>query len=434
MKNLTRRSFIQKSALGAAGLSVYPFIKGFASVPPSDQIRIGFIGLGRQGIGLMNGFHRHPAVKVVAGAEVFGRKRDRFEMRVKEHQEEKGVTKEIEMSENYQDMLERDDIDIIVIATPDHWHAIQTIDACNAGKDIYLEKPLGFTIREGIEVVNSVRENDVVLAMGSQQRSSHEFNYAAKLVREGRLGKLTKVNAWVGHPAVPYTLEEEPVPEDLNWDLWLGPNPYVHFNNELAPLISLDPVENEQFWAGWRWYKETGGGNLTDWGAHNFDIAQWALDKDDSGPVEVIPAGHNGYEYIHFVYEDGLVMANAPFTENENFGARFEGEDAWIEVHRGQYRTSEEELELPEWEDHRAPEVKEVAPHLLDFLDCVKNRKDPIATVEAGHRSGTLGILGNIATVLDRPLKWDPVNERFVNDVEANQHLHRDYREGYCLV
>lgn len=435
MKSFTRRKFLQTSALGVAGLSAFPLFKA-CTPPPSDTLRIGFIGLGRQSISLMNGFHRSRGIKIVGGADVYGIKRERFEMLVRQHQEEKEQSVDISTTENYQDLLAREDIDIVVIATPDHWHAIQAIDACRAGKDIYLEKPVTFTIREGREVARAVDENNTVLGVGSQQRSDPNFQHAVQLVRDNRLGDLTKINAWVGPPPIPYELEEEELPADLDWDKWLGPNPYVHYNHDLNPPISLDPRQDEQFWGGWRWYKETGGGFLTDWGAHNFDIAQWALDKDNSGPVEVIPGGHDGSEYIRFVYENGLVMANEPFTEDENFGVRFESENGWIEVHRGQFRASDESLMPPSDEtdnDLEEGEYETASPHLVDFLSAVRDRRDPIAHIEAGHRTGSIGILGNIATELDRPLRWNPAQEQFVDDPEADGYLHREYREGYSL-
>ncbi len=433
MNNLSRRKFLQTSLMGAAGLSMFPLLKGCGPVAPSDQIRLGFIGLGRQTISLMNGFHENSGIKIVAGTDVYGRKRERFEMLIRNHQEEAGQSVDITTSANYQDMLERDDIDVIAVVTPDHWHAIQAIEACQAGKDIYLEKPVTLTIKEGIEVVKAVRENDIILGVGSQQRSDVAFQHAVNLVRENRLGDLRKINAWVGGPAVPYNLDEEEVPHDLDWDAWLGPAQYVHYNPELNPPITLDPVQNERIWGGWRWYRELGGGLLTDWGAHMFDVAQWALDKDNSGPTEVIPAGHNGSEYIDFVYDDGLVMSNAPFREDGMQGVRFEGSDAWIEVHRGVFNASDDSL-LPATPDENEVEEYETAsPHLVDFIDAVRNRRDPIAPIEAGHRTATIGTIGNIATVLDRPLKWNPETESFVDDEEANTHLHREYREGYSL-
>lgn len=433
MKNYSRRKFLQTSMIGAAGLSMFPLLQGCSSAP-SDQIRLGVIGLGRQALSLTNGFYQNPGIKIVAGSDVYGRKRERYEMIVRNHQEETGQSAEISTTDNYREVIEREDIDVIVIATPDHWHAIQAIEACKAGKDVYLEKPVTYSIQEGIELVKTVRENDTVLGVGSQQRSDPNFQHAVRLIQENRLGDLTKVNAWSGAPAIPYNLPEEQVPEDMDWDKWLGPIPYIHYNPELNPPISLDPVQNEQFWGGWRWYRHTGGGYITDWGAHMFDIAQWALGRQYGGPVEVIPAGHSGTEYIDFVYDDGLVMSNAPFTENETFGVRFESDSAWIEVHRGEFRASDDSLLPPVPEADAAVEEYETAsPHLVNFINSVKSREDPIANIEAGHRTNTVGVLGNIATQLNRPLKWNPDLERFVDDSEADMHLHREYREGYNL-
>ncbi len=432
MNKFTRRKFLQTSLVGAAGLSMFPLMKG-CEVAPSDRVRLGFIGLGRQAISLMNGFHQDPAVKIVAGVDVYGRKRERFEMLVREHQQEAGDSVEISTLEDYQDMLAREDVDVVVIATPDHWHAFQTMDACRAGKDIYLEKPVTFSIREGIEVSNVVRDHNVILGVGSQQRSDPYFQHAVQLVQNGRLGDLTKVNAWVGPPPDPYDLPEEQVPGDLNWDKWLGPNPYVHYNPDLNPPISLDPRQDEEFWGGWRWYKETGGGYMTDWGAHNFDIAQWALGKQDSGPVEIIPAGHNDNDYVHFIYDNGLLMANEPFTEDENFGLRFQSEDAWIEVHRGQFRASDDDLMPPPDAEVDEEEYETASPHLANFLQAIRDRRDPIAPIEVGHRSNSVGVLGNIATFLDRPVRWNPDQQRFVDDPEADEWLDREYRDGYTL-
>ncbi|MFW5758987.1 MAG: Gfo/Idh/MocA family protein [Bacteroidota bacterium] len=433
MKNLSRRKFIQTSAVGLAGLSVLPWLKA-CQTGANDTIRLGFIGLGQQSKFLNNGFNQIPGVKIVAGADVYGIKRQRFEINVKRFQEEKEEKVEVTTYENYQDLLERKDIDAVVIATPDHWHAFQVLDAVKAGKDIYLEKPVTFTIAEGQKIVKAVRDNNLVLAVGSQQRSDENFQHAVNLVRDGKLGELTQINAWVGPTPNPYDLPEEPVPADLDWDAWLGPNPYVHYNSRLNPPISLNPVENETFWAEWRYYKEVGGGFICDWGAHNFDIAQWALDKDNGGPVRIVPAGAEDNEYIFFEYENGLKLLNAPFTEDEGFGVKFWSGDQWVEVSRKHYAASDDSLMPPEPEEKDANVPYETGtPHLVNFIECLRSRKDPIAPVNAGHRSGSLGILANIATELKRPLNWDPVNEVFVNDSEAAKHLNREYREGYSL-
>jgi predicted dehydrogenase len=433
MENISRKKFIQTTLAGAVGLSVLPlFAKCKTSI--NDTIRIGVIGLGRQSVFLTHGFQQIPGIKIVAGSDVYGIKRQRFENNVKKMQEEKQQSIEVKTYENYQDLLSRDDIDAVVIATPDHWHAIMTLDACKAGKDIYLEKPLTFTIQEGIKLCEAVRANNLILGVGSQQRSDLNFQHAIKMVREGKLGDLKKINAYVGPPPTPYTMPEEKIPADLNWDKWLGPNPYIHYNSKLNPPISLDPVQDETFWAEWRYHIGIGGGFLCDWGAHNFDIAQWALDKDNGGPVKVIPAGFEGQDHISFVYENGIIVANEPYNESKGFGVKFQSDDAWIEVSRSGYAASDDSL-MPEAEGGAAAGVayETGTPHLENFIESVRSRKDTIAPVEAGHRSGSLGILGNIATNLNRPLNWDPVNQQFVDDAEADTHLQRQYSEGYKL-
>ncbi len=435
---INRRSFIKTGFAGAVGLSILPSLQSctyLKRLKPgvNDTIRFGVIGLGRRTVNLVNGFHQIPGVKIVAGCDVYGIKRRRFEKQVKEHQQEKNQRIEADTYEDYKDILLRRDIDAVIISTPDHWHALQTIDACRAGKDIYLEKPLTFTIKEGIRVVEAVRNNNVILGVGSQQRSDPVFQYAVKTVQDGRLGKVNRIQAWVGDPPIPYDLPREPVPDVLNWDKWLGPAPYVHFNNDLNPPISLDPPMSEQLWGAWRWYKELGGGFLTDWGSHHFDIAQWAVGKENSGPVEIIPAGYNGHEYITFLYEDGLEMVNQPYNDEKERGIKFWGEDGWLEVSRSHFSALDDSLQPPEEEEDPDAPYEARWEHLVDFIDAVRSRREPVAPVEAGHRSCTVGTLGNIATWVKRPVRWDPVNERFVNDPEAEKYFHREYRNGYAL-
>jgi predicted dehydrogenase len=429
MTNLSRREFIRSTIVGAIGLSAFPLISSKISV--NDTIRLGIIGLGRQSGYLIHGFQRIPGVKIVAGSDVYGVKRKRFEQRIQNIHKNSGLTVESDTYANYQELLERRDIDAVIIATPDHWHALQTLDACRAGKDIYLEKPLTFTIQEGIRLCEEVRKRNLVLAVGSQQRSDQNFQHAIKMVQEGKLGNVTRINAYVGAPPRPYDLNKETIPYDLDWDKWLGPNPYIHYNSRLNPPISLDPAENETFWAEWRYFQGIGGGFLCDWGAHNFDQAQWALGMDNSGPVKVIPAGHEGQNYISFIYENGVVVANKNF--GSGFGVQYLSDDAWIEVRRGEYKASDPSLMPQESNLDESVAYETAAPHLANFIECIKTRKDPIAPVEAGHRSGSLGILGNIATQLDRPLAWNPAKQDFVSDAEARKLLHREYREGYTL-
>lgn len=433
MKDYSRRRFIRTSVTGAVGLSLFPLIKS-CKPAVSDTIRLGFIGLGRQSAYIMQGFNEMPGVKTVAACDVYGIKRQRFDILVKENQANKGETIDFTTYEDYQDLLAREDIDAVVIASPDHWHALMAIDACKAGKDVYLEKPLTFTIKEGIKLVEAVRQYNRILAVGSQQRSDPNFQYAIKMVREGKLGPLTHINAWVGPGPSPYNLPEETIPADLNWEKWLGPNPYVHYNSDLNPPISLDPMIDEKLWGAWRWYKETGGGYITDWGAHNFDIAQWALNKDNSGPVKVIPPGSEGKKYVNFVYENGVIVANEPFNEEKIYGVKLWSNDAWIELIRGRYEASDPSL-LPPSKEETADDVpyETATGHLINFIDALRARKDPRVPVETGHRSCTLGNMANIAINLDRPIEWDPANQKFVNDPEADKHFHREYREGYSL-
>jgi predicted dehydrogenase len=434
MKNFTRRKFIQTSLAGAAGLSVLPLIKG-CRPSANDTIRLGFIGLGQQAIGLMNGFNSIPGVKIVAGADVYGIKRERFQNRLNNFYDQNDMRVDVDTYKDYREILDRADIDAVVISTPDHWHALNAIDACLAGKDIYLEKPLTFTIMEGKEVVRAVRENNRVLAVGSQQRSDRNFHHAVAMARAGRIGKLDRIYAYVGDFPNPYNLPEEPLPADLDWDMWLGPNPWVHYNSRLNPPISIDPPKNETFWAEWRYFKETGGGFITDWGAHNFDIAQWGLDEDNGGPVEIIPPGYNGAEYLTYVYENGVRVTNQPYDEAYTRGIKFWGENGWIEVARGHYASSDESL-FPEEEElrgHGGLPYETGVPHLEDFIMAMRGRRDPVVPVETGHRTCTTCILGNIAYELGRPVRWDPARQYFVNDPDAEQYYHREYREGYNL-
>lgn len=433
MQGISRRRFLRTTFAGAAGLSVLPLIKS-CRTPANDVIRLGIIGLGRQTMYLMRGFSEIKGVQIVAGADVYGIKRERFERRMKDFYKEAGKEIDVMTYEHYHQILERNDIDAVVIATPDHWHGIMGIESCQAGKDIYMEKPLTFTIKEGVELVRAVRNNNIILATGSQQRSDASFRHAVGLVRDGALGRIEKVHAYVGGPPVPYNLPEEDIPSSLNWDLWLGPNPYVHYNHELNPPISLDPPENEKIWGAWRWYKEMGGGFTTDWGAHMFDIVQWGLDKDDSGPQRIIPAGYGDYEFLTYQYPDGIIMSEEPFNEALTKGVKFIGSDGWIEVSRGHYDASDPALMPPQKTENGGDIAYETGiPHLVNFIESIRSRKDPVAPVEVGHRTATACTLGNIAYELMRPVEWDAARESFINDPEAEQHYHRDYRTGYKL-
>ncbi len=438
---LSRRKFIKTAAVGAAGVAVLP--QFFASCkqnkkaeetkkPDDGIVRLGFIGLGQQGIGLLGAFLSIEGVEVLAGSDVYGVKRQRFEKRVNDHYAQQQKTATVQTYENYKDLLARDDIDSVVIATPDHWHAFVAIDACKAKKNIYLEKPLTFTIKEGQALVKAVRDNGVILGVGSQQRSDPNFQHAVKMVQEGRIGKVDRVNAYVGPGPHPYDLPEEPVPSDLNWKMWLGPLEYFHYNSRLNPPISLDPEQNETYWAEWRYNKGLGGGFTTDWGAHNFDIAQWGLGMDKNGPVEIIPAGYGDTQFLTFKYKNGAVITNEPFDEQKTLGIKFWGDKGWIEVSRQFYHASDESLMPPKAEAQEGRYETRV-PHNQNFIDAVKAKKDPIVPVEIGHSTCTTCNLGNIAINLKRPIKWDPATQTLVDDPEATKYLTKVYSEGFSI-
>ena len=442
---MQRRSFLRATALGAAA-SMLP-LNAFASAPAAKpakksangKVQLGFIGLGQQAMFLLQGFMGMDDVRVVAGCDVYDVKRDRFVKRVKDYYTAKGEKKvKVDVYEDYQDLLARGDIDAVVIATPDHQHAVIAIAACKASKDIYLEKPATLTIYEGQQLVKAVRKYNRILQMGSQQRSSEEFIHAANLAREGELGQIHKLKVYVGRNNVnpvtaapaPCKLPRMAVPAGLNWDKWLGPLPEsVYYHSDLDPVITPEEP-NEKLWGAWRWYKVSGGGLMTDWGAHMFDVAQWALGKDGSGPVEVIPPGYSYYDHLTFKYDNGIILSEEPF-DGSTPGVQIYGTEGWVKVSRGKLEASDKKFEMPvrEADDNVPYEVK--VGHHRKFIDAVLSRNDPNVPIEVGHSSCTVCNLGNIAMELDRPVVWNPIVQKFMHDPEASALLHYTYRAGY---
>ena len=444
---MERRQFLKVSALGAAATMIPA---GLASAAParkkaaaaSDKIRLGFIGLGQQGRYLWGSFIKMDDVRIVAGCDVYDIKRERFDREVRAYYTGKGEKKvAVDLYEDYQDLLARTDIDAVVIAVPDHQHAIVALAALKAGKDVYLEKPMTLTIYEGQVLCKAVRKYSRILQVGSQQRSSEEFTHACNLVRGGELGKIERVHVYVGrnldpnsgHP-VECKLPKMEVPAGLNWDKWLGPLPEsIYYHSDLDPVIT--PEKNEQLWGAWRWYKKMGGGLMTDWGAHMFDIAQWGIGKDLSGPCEVIPAGWSYYDKLTYKYDNGIVMTEGPLTPgNKGQGVRFFGTEGWVEVHRGQFTCSDPKFEMKKGVSNEDVPYEARAGHHRVFIDSVKSRIDPNVPVEVGHSSCTVCNLGNIAAELGRPIVWNPIVQKFMgNDAEATKLLHYEYRKGYKL-
>ena len=442
-KEMSRRDFLGLSALGLASLTILPsWTLNGVKIAPSDRIVLGFVGLGQQGLSDFYSFSECPGVQVAACCDVDSIKRERFRRRVAEWQKKSGQNERCDMYEFYEDLLERKDIDAIEIATPDHWHALIAIHSCQAGKDVYCQKPLAYTITEGLAVQAAVRANHRIMQMGSQQRSSKEFQQAIALVRAGGIGHINEIHVRVGDPPKPLNLPEERVPANLNFNQWMGPlnDPKIHYHPDLCPPISLDPDVNEKLWGAWRWYQETGNGYPADWGAHMYDIAQAAIGMDGLGPVEFIPQGYNGLKHATMKYANGIVMTEQPFDESKPDwqGIKFIGDDGWLKVSRGYIECSKKDLLKKQEEKVEKGQYEVSSPHMQNFIDAIRAHKDPIAPVEYGCSTNTLCCLFNIARELKRPVKWNPALLSFEGDKEAAAHrlywyeYRRPYKLPYC--
>ncbi len=438
-KGMSRRDFLTTAATGIAGFMILPsFTVDGVRIAPSDRVVMGFVGLGQQGCSDFRSFAQCPGVQVAACCDVDSIKRERFRRYVTAWQKEKSMPIRCDVYEEYERMLERKDIDAIEIATPDHWHALVAIHSLQAGKDVYLQKPLAYTITEGLAVQRAVRDNKRILQMGSQQRSSQEFQTAIALVRNGALGNIKEIHCRVGDPPKPFDLPEMPVPDNLNFNLWLGPlnNPKIHYHSDLCPVVKLDPDQNEQLWGAWRWYEETGNGYPADWGAHMYDIAQAAIGMDGLGPEEYIPQGYNGAEWATMKYANGIIMQERPYTEEHTSqGIRFIGDKGWLKVARGYIECSDKKLLQKQQQEIAAGQYEVSAPHMQNFIDAIRAHKDPIAPVEYGCSTNTLCCIFNIARELKRPVKWNPATLSFGDDKEAFAHrlYYYDYRRPYTL-
>lgn len=422
----TRRDFIKKSASVFAGFTIIPrFVLGGLKpdgtkyLAPSDIISLGIIGCGKQGKGLASRFLNTNESRITALSEVYQAKADLCQQIIKTTYEKNGKLgnfAEIPLYTDFRELLALKNVDAVVIATPDHWHAAMAVRAAEAGKDIYCEKPLSLTIKEGRAMVKATRKHDRVFQTGNMQRSWKEFRQAVELVRNGYIGELKSVKVNVGPPPITYNLPAEPIPNGLDWTKWLGPNEFSNFNAELAPPTSKDVFPN------WRLYKEFGGGMVTDWGAHMFDIAQWAMDMDNSGPVKVFAPDGKDHPFLTYQYKNGITMTHEKWEWNN--AVLFIGTEGEIRVARGKLETSNPSLKdkvIGEAEKH----VYKSEDHYKDFLQAIRSRKKPICDVEVGHRTASVCTLGNIAYALKRPLVWNPKKEKFKNDSQANAMLGR---------
>lgn len=418
-RSLSRRHFLKTTSTLAVGAPL--FFKATlraADTPANNRLNLGFIGMGKQNSYLLTEFIHQPKVQIVAVCDVDTTRRENAKKKVEEFYARDAARgyKGCSTYNDFREVIARKDIDCVVVATPDHWHAIIAIAAANAGKDIYCEKPLCQSIREARAMVDAVRTNRRVFQTGSMQRSSREFRTAVEVVRNGRIGKIRKAEVAVGGPPKPCDLPGETPEPGLDWNLWLGPAPSRPYNSVLSPRGVHNHFPN------WRSYCEYGGGGVTDWGAHHFDIVQWALDMDESGPVEIIPAAQpNAKSGVRLKYANGTEVVHIPGN-----GITFYGTEGKLYVNRGKFELwigNKQEAEDLSGLDHvnndilgpSATRVYKSSNHKVDFIECVASRKRPIADVEVGARTVSVCHLINLSYQHNRLLKWDPKAEQFTN-------------------
>ena len=429
---MNRRNFLRKSTASIAAFTILPrnVLGGVNYVPPSDQINLGIIGCGAQGRGTLGPEFARRA-NVIAAADCDTTRLQAMQTVIDRTTEKaKGqVYKGFKQYGEYREILARPDIDAVIIATPDHWHAVMTIEACRAGKDVYVEKPMSHSIVEGRAMVRAVEKYNRVLQVGNMQRSWTNFRHAVELVRNNYIGRIKEVKVCVGSPPKPYDLPEMPVPKHVKWENWIGPGPWNPYNTVLLP-----PVEKGGF-PDWRNYKEYGGGMVTDWGAHMFDIAQWGLDMDTSGPVEFNPPDGKEFKVLTMRYANGVILTHEreAIREREGNSVRFLGSRGVIDISRSFLDTLPGALKdqvIGENENR----VYRSDDHYGDFLNAMQTRKQPLSNVEMGHRTTSLCMIVNLCYELNRKLVWDPVREEFQNDFPANQRRENITRPPYSLT
>jgi predicted dehydrogenase len=391
---------------------------------PSEFIRVGFIGVGNQG-----GNNLRALIKnAVAVCDV-----DKSRVLAAQKRVQQANNRPCAAFSDYRELLVDKSIDAVLITTPDHWHTLPAIDACEAGKDVYCEKPLTLFIKEGQALVRAVRGNKRVFQTGSQQRSDAKFRKACEYVRSGRIGKLRSVK--VGLPGVNFEkkgeasiLPDSDPPPELDYDFWLGPAPLRRYNKNRVHYL-------------FRFFWDYSGGQMTNWGAHHLDIAQWGMGMDDSGPAEIEGSAIYNAEKLYetpqkfdvtYKYANGTVVACSSGTGKYKGGTLFEGEKGSIFVSRGALESTPDEI-LEEPLDDKCVKLYVSADHHKNWLECIKSRHDPICKVETGHRSATVCHLGNIAIRTGKKVRWDPLKEEIVGNAEMAGWTARPYRAPWKL-
>ncbi len=442
VSRLSRRDFLQTTAAAAAPLVVPSSV--FGADAPSNRIHVALIGCGNQSRVDLPSVLRFDDVQVVAvcdvnrGSHGYARSehflgREPVRDTVNEYYAKKtgaGSYRGCGIHADFREVLARDDVDAVMVVLPDHWHALVSVMACQAGKDVYCQKPLSLTVHDGQQMIQAVRKHGRILQTGSQYRSSGSVRRVAELVRNGRIGKVQRAIAIVnGSGAGPGPgWQPMPVPDGFDYDFWLGPAPAA-------------PYHLDRCLYRFRFHLDYSGGQVTNTGAHALDIVQWTLGKDGTGPVEFEDLGAvwppQGHLYTTAMktafrarYADGIELICR--TQEPGFGARFEGTEGWIQYTAGKIEASSDavkdaaigpdEIHLPVSNNH-----------YRNWLDCIRSRQDPIEPVEAGHRTASICHCGNIAMRLKRRVQWNPETESFVQDDEANQMLRRPYREPWKI-
>ncbi|MFV1967612.1 MAG: Gfo/Idh/MocA family protein [Pirellulaceae bacterium] len=438
MRRVTRRRFLQLAAAAATPAIVPATALGDNERAASgERITLGMIGSGSRAGQLAVHLLGMPDVQIVATCDPFLNKRQGLKNSIEQayaNRRKDGTFKGCDDYNDFRDLLARTDIDAVVITTPENWHALTAIAAADAGKDIYCEKAMTRTIAEGRALVKTVRQHKRVFQVGQQQRSDPIFALAVSMVRSGDLGELRTIKVGVpGNPTGP-PVNPQPVPEGFDYDLWLGPAPAEPYQPERV----VNTV--------WMSTCDYSIGYQAGWGCHHADVAQWAGDTDQTGPVEAESRGTFPTEGIcncpiswhsELRYANGVRLIFTSTDENA-MGIRFEGSEARIYVNRGRIEAGPDAFKavlqsrLPPGYVHHA--YRDASPaHLRNFLDGVRSRQDPVAPVEIGHRTNIVCHLSDIATRLRRKLLWDPENEQFVDDEQANKMLSRTMRSPWHI-
>lgn len=429
--NVTRRGFMKTAGVAAGAMTAFPTIipsTVLGQNAPSKVLTVACVGVGGMGLSHITQMLDRETVRIVAVADV-----DAFhQKRAAQIINKKYGTQDCRMTGDFRELTRAKDVDLITVATPDNWHALTAIDAIRNGKDVFVEKPLTLTIREGQVLVEALRKHKRIGQTGTMQRSSEGFHRAAELIRNGRLGKIKHIDVLIpaNNRYVGATWKPEAVPEGLDYDFWLGPAPYAPYTSQRT---------HYQF----RYILDYAGGQTTNWGAHYLDIAQWALGMDDSGPVEV--DGHGVYPSsglftaptrvdVRYTYANGVTMRMRTRTDGVYDGnIIFYGEKGVLDVSRSKQKSNPESI-LKEKIGDSEVHLYKSRDHFGNWIDCVKSREWPVSDLAIGHKTTNLCNIGNIVMQLQRKLTWDPVKECFAGDAMANRMLTRSMRGPWSLA